>query len=131
MNIRYRFKKWRVRFSKQKEKSLDLSDVQKKVYDIIIQMINEKESVLHYTPTTARRGIENGSVFVFINQHKLSVINGVYHYDVGIDDRIHSHIVSKFNDKLERKFNAKENQVTSKVKNSLDNISKKLTEEKK
>ena len=89
-----------------KPKELDLSDIQQKAYDIIIQMINDKDSKLLVDNVNSRKGIENKDVFVKIEKNRLSIINGVYFYNVAIDDRIHDNITEKFNDKLNRKFNA-------------------------
>jgi len=122
MGLKYRFKKWRVRFKRVKSKSLEINDVQQRAYDITIKLINDKGSELLVDPPTGRKGIRNKDVFVKINQNRISIINGIYYYDIGIDDKIREIILEKFDNKLSRKFNAIDNQVTSKVNNSLDKI---------
>ena len=122
MGLKYRFKKWRVRFKRVKSKSLEIDDVQQRAYDITIKLINDKGSELLVDPPTGRKGIRNKDVFVKINQNRISIINGIYYYDIGIDDKIREIILEKFDNKLSRKFNAIDNQVTSKVNNSLDKI---------
>ena len=122
MGLKYRFKKWRVRFKRVKPKSLEIDDVQQRAYDITIKLINDKGSELLVDPPTGRKGIRNKDVFVKINQNRISIINGIYYYDIGIDDKIREIILEKFDNKLSRKFNAIDNQVTSKVNNSLDKI---------
>ncbi len=107
---------------KVKEKSLDIDDVQQEGFKKTIEMINDKGSILHYDPTHTRRAVENGEVIIFIQDKKISVVNGVHHYDIPISERINDSIVNKFNSKLTRKFNAKENQVNSKIKDSIKNI---------
>lgn len=122
MGLKYRFKKWRVRFKRVKSKSLEIDDVQQRAYDITIKLINDKGSELLVDPPTGRKGIRNKDIFVKINQNRISIINGIYYYDIGIDDKIREIILEKFDNKLSRKFNAIDNQVTSKVNNSLDKI---------
>jgi len=122
MGLKYRLKKWRVRLKRGNAKELGLDDVQQRAYDIAIRLINDKESDLMLDPETGRKGIKNKDVFVKINSNRISIINGIYYYDIGIDDRIRDAIIDKFNSKLSRKFNAIDNQVTSKVNKSLDNI---------
>ena len=122
MGLKYRFKKWRIRFKRVKSKSLEIDDVQQRAYDITIKLINDKGSELLVDPPTGRKGIRNKDVFVKINQNRISIINGIYYYDIGIDDKIREIILEKFDNKLSRKFNAIDNQVTSKVNNSLDKI---------
>jgi len=127
MGLKYKLKKLRVRIKTTKPKDLDLDDIQTKAYDIIIQMINDSSSELLVDPDNSRKGIVNKDVFINIRKGKISVINGVYHYDVPIDDRIHEDITQKFYSKLTRKFNARENQVEVKIKSSLDNIKKNIS----
>jgi hypothetical protein len=122
MGIKYKIKKWIVRIKRDKSKDLGLNDIQQKAYDIVIRLINDKESELLIDPETGRKGIRKKDVFVKIHNNRISIINGIYYYDIGIEDIIRENIIDKFNSKLSRKFNAIDNQVTSKIKNSLDNI---------
>jgi hypothetical protein len=128
MGVRYKLKKLKVRINQNKGKTLDLDDVQKKAYDIIIQMINDKNSKLLIDPGEGRKGIRNKDIFINLKKNKISIVNGVFHYDIPIDDRISEHITEKFYNKLSRTFNAEENKSTAKTKNSLDTI---ISESKK
>lgn len=121
MRLKYRIKRFLIKWTR-KEKDLDLSDVQKKAYDITIKLINDQESNLMYDPIKHRRCIRKGDVFITLSKNKLSVINGVYYYDISIDDRIQDNIINKFNTKLHRKINATENKIKLNVKSSLDSI---------
>lgn len=122
MGIKYKIKKWIVRIKRDKSKDLGLNDIQQKAYDIVIRLINDKDSELLIDPETGRKGIRKKDVFVKIHNNRINIINGIYYYDIGIEDIVRENIIDKFNSKLSRKFNAIDNQVTSKVKNSLDNI---------
>lgn len=73
-------------------------------------------------PFSGRRCIKNKDIFISIGKNKVCIINGIYYYDIYVDDRIRETIEHKFDNKLSRKINALEGQVKSKVKNSLDII---------
>ncbi len=130
MGLKFKLYRLLVKLRRSKPKDLDLDDVQQRAYDIAIQMISDKRSNLLYDPIKGRKAIQNKEIFVEIKKNKIIVINGVYHYEVPIDDRIYEHVAMKFNDKMARKFNVVENAVLSKVKNSLDVIKKDIFESK-
>lgn len=123
MGIKYKINRLRVKMKRSKEKSLDyLDDVQKRAYDITVQMISEKNSELMYDPLHGRRGIKNKDVFVEITDNKIRIYNSVSHDDIPIDDRIRESLIEKFNQKMTRKFNTIESQFLDKAKNRLDTI---------
>lgn len=139
MSIKYKLKKIAVRWRKRMPKDLGLTEVQQKAYDTTIQVISDKESNLSISPMSAKRIVkrsflnennETENVFITLNRNHLLVINGVYHYDIYVDDRIRDHIIDKFDDKLERKINAMENQINSSVIKSLDEVMKKINKSK-
>ena len=107
---------------KVKSKDLDLDVVQSKALDIVIQMINDKKSNLIVDPSNSKLGIKNKDIFINIKRTKLIIVNGVFQYEVPIDDRIHDHIIFKFYSKLTRVFTAAENQSTEKTKEKLNTI---------
>lgn len=131
MKLKYRIKRWKVMLRRSKPKELELNEVQQKAYDITIKLINDKESELVIDPETGRKGIKNKEVWLKIGDNKINIINGVYHYDIAIDDRIRDNIVEKFNSKLSRKFNVIDNHSTSRVNKSLDNIMSNIDNPKK
>ncbi|MEK6829571.1 MAG: hypothetical protein AABY15_05625 [Nanoarchaeota archaeon] len=122
MGLLYKLKKLKVKWRRSKEKDLGLDDVQQKAYNITIRLINDKTSELMTEPYTGRRCIRNRDIFISIKKNNVCIINGIYYYDIYIDDRIYENITHKFDHKLSRKINAIEGQVKSKVKNSLDII---------
>lgn len=122
MRIKYRIKRWRVKLRRGTPKELELNDIQKKAYDIIIKLINDKESELVLDNETSRKGIKNKEVFIKIGRTKITIFNGDDYYEIGINDRVRDDIVEKFNSKLSRKFNILDNQATSKVSKSLNDI---------
>lgn len=130
MGLKFKLYRLLVKLRRSKPKNLDLDDVQQRAYDIALQMISDKKSNLMYDPIKGRKAIQNKEIFVELKKNKIVVINGVYHYEVPIDDRIYEHVSAKFNDKMARKFNVVESTVLSKVKNSLDVIKKDIFDSK-
>jgi hypothetical protein len=127
MGVKYKLLKLRVKMRKSKEKDLNyLDDVQKLAYGITIDAINDKSSSFFYAPDDGRKGIENRDVFIQIRQNMIRVSNGVSHDDIAIDDRTRESLSAKFNEKMSRRFNAKENQFESKAKDRLNNIKKEI-----
>jgi hypothetical protein len=127
MGVKYKLKKLRARMRKGKEKNLDyLDDVQKIAYGITIDAINDKVSEFFYDPSKSRKGIQNNDVFIEICQNKIKISNGISHDDISIDDRIRESLLAKFNDKMARRFNAKESQFINKAKDRLNNIKKEI-----
>lgn len=130
MGVKYKYKKLLVILRSSKPKKLELTNVQKKAYDTAIRMISDKNSELVMSPVSGKRIIKrrflnnknNEFIFITLNKNNLHIVNGVYHYDIYIDDRITEHLAKKFDAKLERKINIMENQIKSSVIESLDNI---------
>lgn len=122
LKIKYKIYRLRVKMRKASKKELDLDDIQKRGYDIVISMIGDKNSNLLYDISKGRRAIENGNIWVEIKANKIRITNSISHDDVPIDDRISSDLINKFDSKMTRKFNAKENYYTNKTKDRLDGI---------
>lgn len=121
MSIKYRIKRLRVKLNNLGKKKLELDDVQQRAYNIVIKIINDKDSDLMYD-TLGRRIIENDEIYVSINKNHIFIINGVYNYDIFVDDVTKDNITEKFDSKLIRKINSREQRAMNKVKNSLDTI---------
>ncbi len=122
MNIKYRFKRFKVKLKNLGRKKLELDEVQQKAYNIVIKMINDKDSDLMYDNTNSRRVIEHGEIYVSITKNHIFIINGVYYYDIFVDDITKENIAEKFDNKISRKINAREQRAMAKVKKSLDMI---------
>lgn len=122
MNIRYKLKRLKVKFNNLGKKKLELDEVQQKAYNIVIKMINDKGSNLMYDNIFSRRVIEHGEIFVSITKNHIFIINGVYYYDIFVDDVTRDNIAEKFDNKISRKINAHEQKAMAKVKKSLDMI---------
>lgn len=121
MNIKYRFKRFRVKLKTLGKKKMELDEVQQKAYNIVIKMINDKDSDLMYENKNSRRVIENGDTYISIIKNHIFIING-NHYDIFVDDITADNISEKFDAKISRKINACEQRAIAKVKTGLDNI---------
>jgi len=130
MNISYRIKKLKVKWGRSKEKNLELDDFQEKAYNIVIKLINDKNSILIPDSINGRKGIKNGDIFVIIFKNYVSIMSGQYYYKDYIDDRTRDNIVDKFNSKLSRKINALENQSMNMIKQNLDSILQNIVNKK-
>lgn len=131
MNFIYRLKRWRVQISRTRLKDLELNIAQKKAYEIVIKLINEKGSNLMYDLTSSIRCIKNKEKIVIIHKNRLTIVFGENSDDVQIDDIIHDNIVRKFNNKMSRKMNAIEREVLSKIANNLDKVLHEMSESDK
>jgi len=128
MGIKYKIYRLRVKIKHSNKKSLDyLDDVQKKAYDITVQMINDKDGELMHDPINGRMGIRKGDIFVEIASKKIRIYNNISHDDILVDDRIRESLAVKFKEKMTRKFNAIENQFIDRAKNRLDTIKEEIS----
>lgn len=121
MNIKYRFKRFRVKLRNMGKKKLELDEVQQKAYNITLKMINDKDSDLMYD-TLGRRTIEHEGAYVSIIKNHILIINETLHENFFIDDTIMDNIIEKFDTKIIRKIDIREKRALSKVKKSLDII---------
>lgn len=122
MNFSYKIKKIKIKFNRIFKKELVLDDIQQKAYKIVVRLINDQDSDLLIAPISKKKFIKNKDIFITLNREKVNIINGVYHYDIYIQDKVYEHLKDKFNKKLESKRIIMENQIKSNVKNSLDTI---------
>lgn len=114
------------RFRKTKPK---MGEVQKRAYNITIKVLHDNNSELIYAPNSSprksnKRIIKNGDIFVTVERNTLTVINGIYHYEVFIDDELFDYVVSKFNTRMESKSKKFQTEIKDKVTSRLEEIYK-------
>lgn len=135
MKIKYKIKKLAVKLLRPMPKSIGLSKIQQKAYDTTMQILSDKESDLSVGPISGKKIIKrkfinedgkNEHIFITINRNNLHVINGIYHYDIYIDDKMGEYITKKFNAKLEKKISAMENEIKSNVIKGLEIVISKV-----
>jgi len=127
MSIFYKFKKLKVKWSRSKDKDLELNDFQKKTYDIVIKLINDKNSVL-MLDVDGRKCIKNKNILVTMIKNYIIIKNGANYCKDYFDDRIRDQISYKFNNKLIRKINILDSQSMSTIEDNLDNIMQELSQ---
>lgn len=127
MGFNYKILKLRVKLRKNKNDNFEyLDDVQKKACEIVIQMINDKDSELFFDPQNIRRGIKNKDIFVEIKNNKIRIANSISHDDVSIDDKTKENLIIRFNQKMMKRFDSIENKFINKAKKRLDFIKKEI-----
>lgn len=121
MNIKYRFKRFRVKLKGLGKKKLELDEVQQRAYNIAAKMINDKDSDLMYD-ILGRRIIENGDKYISMTKNHIFIINDALYDNVFVDDTTMNNISEKFDAKVIRKIDIREKTALSKVKKNLDTI---------
>jgi hypothetical protein len=121
LRIGWRFKKLKLKIA-GKRKTPTMTDTEKKAIDIALALINNSDSELSVAPITKRAYIQNGEMFIIIDYKRLTIINGIYHYDINLTEKQEQYIMSRFNKKIDRKLLKIENHIKSKVNKSLDMI---------
>lgn len=119
--IKWRFKKFKLKMV-GKRKTPQMTDTEKKAIDIALALISNSESELSVAPLTQRAYIQNGEMFIIIDFKRLTIINGIYHYDIPLTEKQEAFIMSRFNKKIDRKMLKIEKHIKSKVNKSLDMI---------
>jgi len=123
MGFKYKRKRaavwWRKRFRK---KPPQMGEIQKKGYDIAMRLLNDSTSDLTIDPKDHKRYIKNNDVFITLERGNLNIINGIYHYDIFLTDKMYEHVKGKFNNKLHRKINKYEAEIKSKITSRLTEI---------
>lgn len=119
--INWRLKKLKLKIA-GKRKTPAMTDTEKKAIDIALALINNSESELSVAPLTQRAYIQNGEMFIIIDFKRLTIINGIYHYDIPLTEKQEAYIMLRFNKKIDRKMLKIEKHIKSKVNKSLDMI---------
>lgn len=114
-------------------KSMDYSREKRSLYEldclkICKKMITRQDSTLLLTPITNKRYIKNDTlaIFIKIDGGIVNVINHKYSYTVPMSDRSITEITNLFNDTVENHRKVMEEEITSNIKHSLQDISKSL-----
>lgn len=95
---------------------------QEKCFGIIRNLAAKPESELMIAPISQKFYIRYGDIFVIVERGTVSIINGVYHYDISVSDDLNSKITTFLYKVIERRRAALEAEVRSKIDRSLDYI---------
>lgn len=117
-----RFYYWRMRkFIRMSNRNRNNPD-QEKGFGIIRNLASKRDSELMIAPLTNKFYIRNADIFVIVDNDTISIINGVYHYDIPIEHDLYTKIKSFLNKVIERRRAEMESVIRSKIDRSLDNI---------
>lgn len=110
-------------YAREKRSSYELDCIK-----ICKKMITRPDSTLLLTPITHKRYIKNDtlSIFIKIDGGIVNVINHKYSYTVPMSDRSMEEITNLFNNTVESHRKVMEDEITSNIKHSLQDISKSL-----
>lgn len=123
MGFKYKSKRTRAWLRKKfRKKPPQMGDIQKKGYDIAMNLLNDGVSDLTIDPKHHKRYIKNKDIFITLERGNLNIINGIYHYDIFLSDKMYEHVVGRFNDKLSRKIVKYEAEIKNKITSRLTEI---------
>jgi len=107
---------------------VEISRTQKICMSITRSMITHPDSEFLIAPVSGKRYIKNDTLdlFVVIQNHKLSITNHVYHYDVVVSDRNWERLIKMYDGKVEIIRQEFEDQIMSQIVHSLDQIKSKF-----
>lgn len=122
--VNRKFHYWRLRkYARliQRDERRMTSD-QEKAFGIIRSLSSKPESELMIAPISEKFFIRNGDIFVIIERDMVSIINGVYHYDIPMSDGLSTKIRTFLYRVIERRRSVLENEVRSRIDRSLEYI---------
>lgn len=129
-----KIKRW---FQKISKKTVVIRPEHQKTIDIILRLAHNKESILLMCPKSGKRYIEAhkevdgdapyGEIFIVIDQTDISIMNGVYYYDVTLSTEAALDMIDEFDKEIYRRrrllelikrqnINKRLNELMSKIK---------------
>jgi hypothetical protein len=113
-----------VRFKSMDNKINKLSDEQKKVFIITSRVIplittnivNDSDNNSFYMSNKEK------GMFIVLNKNNIRLINGVYHYDIWINEFLYHKIIFKIRKRINKEQEKINKDINHRVNLSLDNI---------
>ena len=117
-----------ISFSRMSNPQVKKSAYERDCITICKKLIAKDDTVLLLTPISNKRYIRNEElqIFVILENYSVKVINHVYSYTVFLEDKSWHLITNLFDNEVERRREVFENEITSNIKHSLQNIIKSL-----
>lgn len=100
----------------------ELTESQDLAVKVITKAISHPRSVLLMAPISGTRYIHFDDVFIRMEFNQLTIINGVYSYQITIHPKDADSLVTKFNLKLEQTRKQWEREIVGKTKQSLTTL---------
>lgn len=120
--------KWTVWNRTNSAEKVKISETQKVCLSICRSLITHPDTKFLIAPISGKRYLKNPSMglFVIFDTHAISMTNHVYHYEVDIDDRNWQRITHMFDDKVETIRKEYEDEIMSRIENSLHKLHSKV-----
>jgi len=127
-NLKRLIQKKYISFSRMSNPQVKKSAYERDCITICKKLIAKDDTVLLLTPISNKRYIRNEElqIFVILENYSVKVINHVYSYTVFLEDKSWHLITNLFDNEVERRREVFENEITSNIKHSLQNIIKSL-----
>jgi len=105
-----------------------LSEKEKTVCDIFLNVLHNPQSVLHYNPETYECYIQSDSqkLYIFLEPQNVTVINTIYGYDTKISADLEVYLSERFKHEASKRRNIFKAEILSKVQHSLKNTLEKI-----
>ena len=100
-----------------------LSEAEQTAKDIFMFLLVRPETKLYYDLKTAECYIrsEDCSVYIFLENKNIKIINSVYGYDVNISQELEAYMTNKFEHELYKRRATFKAEALSKIEHSLEN----------
>jgi hypothetical protein len=99
-------------------------------FKICIKLISDKDSDFMIAPMSQKRFIVNEklNIFIIIDYGRVEITNHIFHYDVKLSIRDYERLIYIYDTETEKRRVNTEKEVKSNIKNSLETVLERLTE---
>lgn len=121
-----------LRFMRQSEvqtrRPKKLTESERTATEIFMNLVNRPSSKLYYDLKTSECYVrsEDGSIFIFLEERNIKIINSVYSFDVHISTELEAYLTARFERELAIRRLQFKKEALSKVEHSLENTLNKL-----
>lgn len=140
--MKHRFKTWLINRLKRRivktrklvaktqmkfEHQESVTDTQTLAINVVKKAMGHAKATLLMAPISGTRYISFGDIFIRLEYKHLTIINGVYSYNIQISESDSIALMDRFNHRLERLRKQWEFDITSKTNRSLSTILEELS----
>ena len=122
--LRRLIQKWSISAIRLVQVPEKKSEYERDAVNICKKLIKQSDSVLLLTPISGKRYIthETQQISVILSASSIQIINHTYSYTVFLGDKEWQKLVDFFNEEVEDRRKVLEDEITSNIKHSLQNI---------
>jgi hypothetical protein len=126
--ITHIFKRWfqkiSIRLIKLSKSYKPFTDNENELVSICRNLISKNETILLMSPISEKRYIKNDKheIFIIIKSNQIDIINHVYSYSIGVENRVYEKISYMFDLEVEKRREQMEKDIISNIKHSLSNL---------